>query len=67
MNSTLDVIPKLGDTILIRNLDGSLELNNYPLRVRAPYRKCNLENWWRNYSDTDFFCEWIKIDHYTYF
>ena len=63
MNSTLDSIPELGDTILIRNLDGSLELTKYPLRLRHPYEQYNFRNWWWNYSDRDFFCEWIKVDH----
>jgi len=61
MNSTLDEIPNSGDTILIRNLNGSLELAQFPFG-RRPYTVNDFQNWWNNYSDQEFFAFWIKID-----
>jgi hypothetical protein len=63
MNSTLEEIPKLGDVILIRNLNGGLELARYPLKTRRPYQVSDYRNWWQNFNESEFFSEWIKIDH----
>ncbi len=63
MNSTLHEVPKVGDLILIRNLDGSLELFRFPSSKRFPYTIYDFRNWWRNYNDKAYFAHWIKVDH----
>ncbi len=63
MNCTTNEVPKMGDTILIRNLDGSLELSKFPFMSRRPYTQRDFRNWWSNYNEKVYFCEWIKVDH----
>ena len=67
MNDTLKEIPQVGDTVLIQNLNGGLELVRYPMPHRRPYMMNDFQNWWRNFNEQDFFSTWIKVDHASVF